>query len=82
MDKNCAETSPKCPKFTKIRKNVLTAGASPRTRLGVGGYYPRENFILDARMCILEHTQRRIGIVMIRIKRSAIAKIPQNGEGN
>ena len=32
---------------------------------GLRGYYPRENFdILDARMCILERTQRRIiGIV-------------------
>jgi hypothetical protein len=30
---------------------------------GAPGYYPRENFdILDARMCILERTQRRIGI--------------------
>jgi hypothetical protein len=32
--------------------------------LGVLGYYLRENFyILYARMCILERTQRRIGIV-------------------
>ena len=32
---------------------------------GSRGHDPRENFyILDARMCILEFTQRRIGIVM------------------
>ena len=31
---------------------------------GVRGYYPREYFdILNARMCILERTQRRIGTV-------------------
>ena len=39
------------------RGGIILPPASP-------GYYPRENFdILNAPMCILQRTQRRIGIV-------------------
>ena len=45
------------------RVGVGAGGGVPLPR-GGPGVLPRENFdILDARMCILELTQRRIGIV-------------------